>query len=132
MADDKNMNDDLFGADEDQGLDAQNDMDEEYEDDEVEEDSDEFDPETGENLITGETSHIISDEAGTRLDLSDIHGGTLKPTDLSSEMKTSFLEYSMSVIVARALPDVSRRPKACSPPYFVRNERGWHYAKPST
>ena len=78
MADDKNMNDDLFGADEDQGLDAQNDMDEEYEDDEVEEDSDEFDPETGENLITGETSHIISDEAGTRLDLSDIHGGTLK------------------------------------------------------
>ncbi len=106
MADDKNMNDDLFGADEDQGLDAQNDMDEEYEDDEVEEDSDEFDPETGENLITGETSHIISDEAGTRLDLSDIHGGTLKPTDLSSEMKTSFLEYSMSVIVARALPDV--------------------------
>ena len=106
MADDKNMNDDLFGADEDQDLDAQNDMDEEYEDDEVEEDSDEFDPETGENLITGETSHIISDEAGTRLDLSDIHGGTLKPTDLSSEMKTSFLEYSMSVIVARALPDV--------------------------
>ena len=57
MADDKNMNDDLFGADEDQDLDAQNDMDEEYEDDEVEEDSDEFDPETGENLITGETSH---------------------------------------------------------------------------
>ncbi|MBS6386182.1 MAG: DNA gyrase subunit A [Atopobium sp.] len=106
MADDKNMNDDLFGADEDQDLDAQNDMDEEYEDDEVEEDSDEFDPETGVNLVTGETSHIISDEAGTRLDLSDIHGGTLKPTDLSSEMKTSFLEYSMSVIVARALPDV--------------------------
>ena len=53
------MNDDLFGADEDQGLDAQNDMDEEYEDDEVEEDSDEFDPETGENLITGET-HTLS------------------------------------------------------------------------
>lgn len=49
---------------------------------------------------------IISDEAGTRLDLTDIHGGTLKPTDLSQEMKTSFLEYSMSVIVARALPDV--------------------------
>ncbi len=56
--------------------DAQNDMDEEYEDDEVEEDSDEFDPETGGNLTTGETSHIISDEAGI-LTLSDIHGGTL-------------------------------------------------------
>lgn len=50
--------------------------------------------------------HTISDEAGTRLSLTDIHGGTLKPTDMASEMKTSFLEYSMSVIVARALPDV--------------------------
>ena len=26
--------------------------------------------------------------------------------DLSQEMKTSFLDYSMSVIVARAIPDV--------------------------
>ena len=26
--------------------------------------------------------------------------------DLNSEMKTSFLDYSMSVIVARAIPDV--------------------------
>ena len=26
--------------------------------------------------------------------------------DLNTEMKTSFLEYSMSVIVSRALPDV--------------------------
>ena len=83
MADDKDLNNDLFGADEDKDLDAQNDMDEEYEDEEAEEDSDEFDPETGVNLVTGENSHIISDEAGTRLDLSDIHGGTLKPTDLS-------------------------------------------------
>ena len=68
MADDKNMNDDLFGADEDQDLDAQNDMDEEYEDDEVEEDSDEFDPETGENhtlslmklvlVLTSQTSTV--------------------------------------------------------------------------
>ncbi|WP_298578574.1 DNA gyrase subunit A [uncultured Olegusella sp.] len=48
----------------------------------------------------------ISDEAGTRLSLVDIHGGTLKPADMATEMKTSFLEYSMSVIVARALPDV--------------------------
>lgn len=48
----------------------------------------------------------ISDEAGTRLSLVDIHGGTLKPADMATEMKASFLEYSMSVIVARALPDV--------------------------
>ena len=33
MADDKDLNNDLFGADEDKDLDAQNDMDEEYEDD---------------------------------------------------------------------------------------------------
>lgn len=51
-------------------------------------------------------SHTLSDEAGTRLDLSDIHGGSLKPDDMAQEMRTSFLEYSMSVIVARALPDV--------------------------
>lgn len=36
----------------------------------------------------------------------DIHGGTLQPADLSKEMRTSFLDYSMSVIVSRALPDV--------------------------
>jgi DNA gyrase subunit A len=28
------------------------------------------------------------------------------PVDIEKEMKKSFLEYSMSVIVARALPDV--------------------------
>lgn len=49
---------------------------------------------------------ILADEGGSRLALEDIHGGTLKPVDLSSEMQTSFIEYSMSVIVARALPDV--------------------------
>ena len=51
-------------------------------------------------------SHAITDEAGTRIDLEDIHGGAIKPTDMGEEMKASFLEYSMSVIVARALPDV--------------------------
>ena len=51
-------------------------------------------------------SRTLADEAGTRLSLTDIHGGALKPIDMGQEMKTSFLEYSMSVIVARALPDV--------------------------
>lgn len=73
-------------------------------------DEDDFDasqtPSSEPNLAGANLDHTISDEAGTRLDLSDIHGGTLKPTDLSNEMKASFLEYSMSVIVARALPDV--------------------------
>ncbi|MDD3171051.1 MAG: DNA gyrase subunit A [Bacilli bacterium] len=34
------------------------------------------------------------------------HLGIVKEVDLSKEMKTSFLSYAMSVIVARALPDV--------------------------
>ena len=106
MADDKDLNNDLFDDEENQNLDAQDDTDEEYDDNEIGEGSDEFDFETGAKLAGADISHVVSDEAGTRLDLSDIHGGTLKPTDMASEMKTSFLEYSMSVIVARALPDV--------------------------
>ena len=38
--------------------------------------------------------------------LNDINGGHLEPADMGSEMRTSFIEYAMSVIVARALPDV--------------------------
>ncbi|MDP2233764.1 MAG: DNA gyrase subunit A, partial [Actinomycetota bacterium] len=33
-------------------------------------------------------------------------GTTILPIDIQEEMRKSFLEYSMSVIVARALPDV--------------------------
>lgn len=36
----------------------------------------------------------------------DLTGSTILPAELSKEMGTSFLEYSMSVIVSRALPDV--------------------------
>ncbi len=36
----------------------------------------------------------------------DINVGKVSETDFAREMRTSFLEYSMSVIVARALPDV--------------------------
>ena len=116
MADDNNFNDGL--DDENDELDLTGDDAEETENEEDvddlgdEEDGDDFDEEYGDedapamNLAGAGLSHTISDEAGTRLDLTDIHGGALKPTDLSTEMKTSFLEYSMSVIVARALPDV--------------------------
>lgn len=52
------------------------------------------------------TTGLLSDEGGSRLALEDIEEGALKPIGLSSEMQTSFIEYSMSVIVARALPDV--------------------------
>lgn len=50
--------------------------------------------------------HTISDEAGTRLDIDDIYGGMIKPTEITGEVKQSFLEYAMSVITARAIPDV--------------------------
>lgn len=112
MADDNNRNhgpaddeDDLergLGPDEDDGLDDELE-DEDYDD--ADDDSDEDAEDVG-NLAGASLDHTISDEAGTRLDLTDIHGGTLKPTDMATEMKQSFLEYSMSVIVARALPDV--------------------------
>lgn len=36
----------------------------------------------------------------------NLTGSTILPAELSKEMRTSFLEYSMSVIVSRALPDV--------------------------
>ncbi len=37
---------------------------------------------------------------------TDINGGTLQLSEFGKEMKQSFIEYSMSVITARALPDV--------------------------
>jgi DNA gyrase subunit A len=36
----------------------------------------------------------------------DLTGGIVQKAELGKEMRTSFLEYSMSVIVSRALPDV--------------------------
>ena len=36
----------------------------------------------------------------------DINGGQLQISEFGQEMKQSFIEYSMSVITARALPDV--------------------------
>lgn len=36
----------------------------------------------------------------------DIHGGEIVNTSIVSEMKKSYLDYAMSVIVARALPDI--------------------------
>ena len=39
-------------------------------------------------------------------DFVDIHGGRLQMHEFGREMEQSFIEYSMSVITARALPDV--------------------------
>ena len=110
MADDRNDNDELENEEssnlDDILSDAGYDDDEEIEGyDEETIDEDDVDVERPETLASA-MAHAVSDEAGTRLSLTDIHGGALKPIDMGQEMKTSFLEYSMSVIVARALPDV--------------------------
>ena len=44
----------------------------------------------------------MSDESGT----IDTSGTTTLPIEIQNELRNSFLEYSMSVIVSRALPDV--------------------------
>jgi len=44
----------------------------------------------------------VADENGT----IDTSGTTLLPIEIQTELRNSFLEYSMSVIVSRALPDV--------------------------
>ena len=47
-----------------------------------------------------------SGEAGDGGDGSDVVAGYIEPIEIQEEMERSFLEYSMSVIVSRALPDV--------------------------
>jgi DNA gyrase subunit A len=42
----------------------------------------------------------------TIIDTPPDEGGSVEPVDIQLEMERSFLEYSMSVIVSRALPDV--------------------------
>src|SRR6478736_4914204 len=38
--------------------------------------------------------------------IDTLGGGRIEPQDLAEEMRTSYLDYAMSVIVSRALPDV--------------------------
>jgi DNA gyrase subunit A len=42
----------------------------------------------------------------SELDTGALNPGRIEPRELEQEMRTSFLDYAMSVIVARALPDV--------------------------
>src|ERR1700760_1994347 len=38
--------------------------------------------------------------------IDQLSGGNVEPRELEQEMRTSYLDYAMSVIVGRALPDV--------------------------
>ncbi len=50
----------------------------------------------------------MAENNGTGLNEQNSNGaiGTVRPTDITQEMQVAYLDYAMSVIVARALPDV--------------------------
>ena len=96
MADDNNRNhgpaddeDDLengMGPDEGDELEDDDELEDEDYDTAEDDDSDDDDDDAEDvgHLAGADLDHTISDEAGTRLDLTDIHGGTLKPTDMAT------------------------------------------------
>lgn len=95
--------------------------------------SDEYTDNQQENLEQGAEQSLLDDSMldDNEMPLTDIHGGRLKPTDLSQEIRTSFIEYSMSVIVARALPDVRDGLKPVHRRIlYAMNEAGLTYNKP--
>jgi hypothetical protein len=67
----------------------------------------------------------LSDET-TLADPSDI-----SPISIVEEMKTSYLDYAMSVIVARALPDVRDGLEAGAPAHPVDLPGEWLPARPA-
>ncbi|SGA02598.1 DNA gyrase subunit A [Mycoplasmopsis arginini] len=67
-----------------------------------------FDEEAKEEIVDDEDEEYIpQDKEGytVQSQILDSEENGLKPADLATVMKNSFLEYAMSVIVARALPD---------------------------
>jgi DNA gyrase subunit A len=61
----------------------------------------------------------------------DNKGGRIKEVDLGKEMKTSFLNYAMSVIVSRAIPDVRDGMKPVHRRIlYAMNDLGMHADKP--
>ena len=49
--------------------------------------------------------------------------GLVEPVDINEQMRAAYLDYAMSVIVARALPDARDGSKAGSPANFIRHAR---------
>lgn len=50
----------------------------------------------------------------------------VKDRDIGVEMRESFMDYAMSIIVSRALPDVRDGLKAGSPTHFVCDVGAWN------
>ncbi|MFA5560179.1 MAG: DNA gyrase subunit A [Acholeplasmataceae bacterium] len=64
-------------------------------------------------------------------DYKDNNQGNIKEINISTEMKTSFLSYAMSVIVSRALPDVRDGLKPVQRRIlYAMNDLGMTYDKP--
>src|SRR5664279_5344007 len=48
----------------------------------------------------------MADDPNQQLPLDPNRGGNIQPINIEEEMRRSYLDYSMSVIIGRALPDV--------------------------
>src|SRR5665647_1737510 len=63
--------------------------------------------------------------------LDKIHKDRLKPILIEEELKESFLDYAMSVVVSRALPDIRDGLKPVHRRVlYTMHQLGFHYNKP--
>ena len=73
----------------------------------------------------------MSRRAVSEVETGALGPGRIEPRELEQEMRSSFLDYAMSVIVSRALPGRARRPEAGAPARAVRHARGRPAAEPA-
>ena len=67
----------------------------------------------------------------SEVETGSLNPGRIEPRELEQEMRSSFLDYAMSVIVARALPDVRDGLKPVHRRVlFAMHELGNHYNRP--
>ena len=94
-----------------------------------------------EELVDAPVAEDALEEEGAEVDGADGSGGggyeppeddgDIEPISIEEEMKTSYLDYAMSVIVSRALPDVRDGLKPVHRRIlFSMNENGYDYNKP--
>ena len=93
-----------------------------YDPDAVDEDEEDDDEELEESFGTVDRGESIGE---------DVSGGQLQISEFGHEMRQSFIEYSMSVITARALPDVRDGLKPVHRRIlYAMNESGIHRRTP--
>ena len=83
--------------------------------------------------IINETKDTVDNDNNDEIENigSDNFIGMIKEVDISKEMKTSFLNYAMSVIVSRAIPDVRDGMKPVHRRIlYAMNDLGMHSDKP--